>query len=229
MFHGGILGQVSRFADSMKYRRMILLLVLSAGVAAAPAPGETIRNDFDSDALMRPPGFFDFVVLGSAPAKWLVLTDPNPPSVPYRLVQVETKRPDDGIAIAVRRNYAFEDGSVTTFVKRGGSRAGWSCAWRGEKDFVALLLDTRTGDARAARDSRRPDDGARARESRLRSGLGKARRRGFGSFLEGVLRDRPLFEATDPKPVAGKTGLAAAGPGEASFDVFVLEFVGPRP
>ena len=50
----------------MKYRRMILLLVLSAGVAAAPVPGETIRNDFDSDALMRPPGFFDFVVLGSA-------------------------------------------------------------------------------------------------------------------------------------------------------------------
>ena len=98
-----------------------------------PVSGETVRNDFDSDALMRPPGFFDFVVLGSAPAKWLVLTDPNPPSVPYRLVQVEARRPDDAIAIAVRRNYAFEDGSVTTYVKRGGSRAGLVLRMAGER------------------------------------------------------------------------------------------------
>jgi hypothetical protein len=229
MFHGGILGQVSRFADSMKYRRMILLLVLSAGVAAAPVPGETIRNDFDSDALMRPPGFFDFVVLGSAPAKWLVLTDPNPPSVPYRLVQVETKRPDDGIAIAVRRNYAFQDGSVTTFVKRGGSRAGLVLRMAGEKDFVAFLLDTRTGEARllSIRGGQTTELGrAKAVFDRDWEKLGVV---ASGPSLKVFFDDRPLFEATDPKPVAGKTGLAAAGPGEASFDVFVLEFVGPRP
>src|SRR5262249_55597724 len=118
-----------------------------AAVAAALS-GETIRNHFDSDSLMRPPGFFDFVVLGSAPARWLVLADPNPPSAPFRLVQVEAKRPDDAIAIAVRRTDAFEDRAVSTYLRRGGSFAGLVLRMAGEKDFVALLVDTRTGGMR---------------------------------------------------------------------------------
>jgi hypothetical protein len=230
MFHGGILGQVSRFADSMKYRaRTILLLALAAAAAAVPVSGETVRNDFDSDALMRPPGFFDFVVLGSAPAKWLVLTDPNPPSVPYRLVQVEAKRPDDAIAIAVRRNYAFEDGSVTTYVKRGGSQAGMVLRMAGEKDLLALLVDTRTGEARllSFRGGQATELGrAKAVFDREWEKLGVV---ASGPSLKVLFDERPLFEATDPKPVAGKAGLAAAGPGDASFDVFVLEFNSPKP
>ena len=158
-----------------------------------------------------------------------MLTDPNPPSVPYRLVQVETKRPDDRIAIAVRRNYAFEDGSVSTFVKRGGSRAGLVLRMAGEKDFVALLLDTRTGEARllSFRGGQTTELGrAKAVFDRDWEKLGVV---ASGSSLKVFFDGRPLFEATDPKPVAGKTGLAAAGPGEASFDVFVLEFVSPKP
>jgi hypothetical protein len=229
MFHGGILGQIARFADSMKYRTMILLLVLLAAVAAVPASGETVRNDFDSDALMRPPGFFDFVVLGSAPAKWLVLADTNPPSVPYRLVQVESTRPDDAIAIAVRRKYAFEDGSVTTYVKRGGSQAGLVLRMAGEKDLLALLVDARTGEARLL-----SFRGGQAKElGRAKAVFDKEWEKlrvvASGSSLKVLFDDRPLFEATDPKPVAGKTGLAAAGPGDASFDDFVLEFVSPNP
>jgi hypothetical protein len=208
----------------MKYRTRTLLLLAFTAAAAAGLSAETVRNHFDSDALMRPPGFFDFVVVGPAPARWLVLNDPNPPSAPFRLAQVETKRPADSIAIAVRRKYAFEDGTVTTYLKRGGSRAGLVLRMTGEKDFVALLIDTRSGDARLL--SYR---GGKATEL----GRGKAEfvndweKFGVvaaGPSLKVLFGDRPLFEAKDPKPASGKTGLAAAGPGEASFDEFVLEF-----
>jgi hypothetical protein len=225
MFHAGILGQFSGFPGSMKYgARAFVCLVLAASAASAPLSGETVRNHFDSDSLMRPPGFFDFVVVGAAPARWLVLADDAPPSVPYRLVQVETKRPDDAIAIAVRRKYEFLDGSVTTYLRRGGSQAGLVLRMAGEKDFVALLVDTRTGDVRLV--SYR---GGRATE------LGRAKavfQRDWEKFgvvaagpsLKVLFDDQPLFEARDPKPAPGKTGLAAAGPGDASFDEFVLEF-----
>jgi hypothetical protein len=42
-----------------------------------------------------------------------------------------------------------------------------------------------------------------------------------------LFNDEKLFEAKDPKPATGKTGLAAAGPGEASFDEFVIESADP--
>ena len=44
-----------------------LLLAAVFAAASAPALGEEIRNHFDSDSLMRTPGFFDLVVLG---AEW---------------------------------------------------------------------------------------------------------------------------------------------------------------
>ena len=96
----------------MKYRTgALLLLVACAAAAAAPLSAETVRNHFDSDAMMRPPGFFDFVVVGSAPARWLVLSDPNPPSAPFRLVQVEKKRPAD--ALAATKDFPGVTGSIT--------------------------------------------------------------------------------------------------------------------
>jgi hypothetical protein len=212
----------------MKYRTNALLLVLGLASVAAPLSAEKVRNHFDSDALMRPPGFFDFVVVGSAPARWLVLGDPAPPSIPYRLGQVETKRPDNSIAIAVRRTYAFQDGTVTTFVKRGGSQAGLVLRMAGEKDFVVLLADMRTGAVRLL--SYR---GGQATELGHGNAVFGRDWEKFGVVAEGpslkvLFGDQPLFEAKDPRPEAGKTGLAAAGPGEASFDDFILEFT-PKP
>ena len=50
----------------------------------------------------------------------------------------------------------------------------------------------------------------------------------LGAKLDGAVRDRLLndkkiFDAKDPKPAAGRAGVATAGPGEASFDEFCFE------
>src|SRR6266498_2969820 len=62
----------------MKYRHRILrgatlAAVLGIALAAAPGTADTIRNHFDTDSIMRGPGFFDLVVLGPAPApaRWI--------------------------------------------------------------------------------------------------------------------------------------------------------------
>lgn len=214
----------------MNYRLRFLLPAALAAASLLFSPGatsaETIRNHFDTDSMMRAPGFFDLVVLGPnpVPARWLVLADPNPVSAPNRLAQVESKRPADSIAAAVRRTYAFEDGSVTTFVRQGGSQAGLLLRMADEKNYLVLLVDTSTGDAVLS--SWR--DGKPTELGRGRAAFGKNWEK-FGVVARGAsltvtFDDRKLFEATDPHPVSGRTGLVAAGPGEASFDEFVLEF-----
>ena len=111
-------------------------------LCAASAHAEKIRNHFDSDSVMRGPGFFDPVILGApGPARWLVLTDLNPPSAPNRLVQVEKSRPADSIAAVLRRNSAFQDGTVSTFVKQGSGREGLILRMRDEKNFLILLVE----------------------------------------------------------------------------------------
>lgn len=202
-----------------------ILALLAAALAAAPLAADTVRNHFDTDASMRPPGFFDFVVLaGSAPARWLVLADPNPPSAPNRVAQVELKRPADSIAAAVRRNYAFQDGSVSTYLKRGGSQAGMVLRLAGEKDFLLLLVDTLTGEAvLSSYRGGKPAELGRGRATFERE-WEKFSVAAQGADLTVLFNDQKLFEAKDPKPAPGKTGLAAAGPGEADFDEFVLEF-----
>ena len=220
-----------RFSASMNRRRPIFgaLGLAAAALAAAAASAETVRNHFDTDSPMRPPGFFDSVVLGApGPARWLVLTDPNPPSTPNRLAQVERDRPADSIAAVLRRNYVFQDGTVSTYVKRGGSRAGLLLRVAGEKDFLVLLVDTGTGESVLM--SHR--DGKAAELGRGRANLGREWEKftvtAAGPSITVLFDDQKLFDAKDPKPVTGKTGLAAAGPGEASFDEFVLEFT-PTP
>src|SRR5262249_30466852 len=138
----------------MNYRLRLLLTAAVAAVlgvllSSGASRAETIRNHFDTDAMMRAPGFFELVVLGPnpSPARWLVLADQNPVSAPNRLAQVEPKRAADSIAAAVRRTYAFEDGRVTTYVRQGGSRAGLLLRMADEKNFVVLLVDTATGEA----------------------------------------------------------------------------------
>ncbi|HWZ85897.1 MAG TPA: hypothetical protein VN032_06845 [Thermoanaerobaculia bacterium] len=205
--------------------RPLRSLALAAAVlAAAPLLADTVRNHFDTDSPMRPPGFFDLVVLGAqAPARWLILTDLNPPSAPNRLSQVDAKRPDDSIAAAVRRNYVFQDGSVSTYVKRGGSRAGLLLRMADEKNFLVLLVDGNTG--QAVLSSYR--DGKAAELGRGKVALGREWEKfavvAKGPSLTVLFDDAKVFEATDPKPVTGKTGLVTAGPGDASFDEFILE------
>src|SRR5262245_44234241 len=118
----------------------VLLAALLLALSSAGARAEEIRNHFDSDSILRPPGYFDLVVLG-APGKsrWLVLTDLNPPSAPNRLVQTETQRPDDSMPAAVRRTYTFQDGTATTMIKKGGrARRDSSCGWRTRRTMCSF-------------------------------------------------------------------------------------------
>jgi hypothetical protein len=199
--------------------------------AAAPLLAEKVRNHFDSDSVMRPPGFFDAVVLQApGPARWLILTDLNPPSTANCLAQTETSRPADSIGAAVRRNYSFQDGAVSTFVKRGVGRGGLLLRMADEKNFVVLLADTASGNAVlwSYRDGK-PTELGRGRAVLAREwekfGVTAA-----GPALSVLFDDQKLFDATDPKPVAGRSGLATAGPGEIRFDEFILEPVeAPKP
>jgi hypothetical protein len=223
----GILGHRRRFFAGMNSRRRLsAAYVVCAALAlpALPAGAEQVRNHFDSDAIMRVPGFFDLVELGPpARTRWLILTDPNPPSAPYRLAQTDTERPADSIAAALRRGVTLQDGSASTFIKQGPSRAGLLLRMRDEKNFLLLLVDTGSGDVVL---------------SSYRDGQASELGRGHGAFARGwekigvrlagravavSFNDQMLFDATDPGPVSGRIGVATAGPGEASFDEFLIE------
>ncbi len=209
----------------MRRTRTTASVFLAAGLAlAAPTlPAETVRNHFDSDHIAFTPGFFDFVVIGApGKARWLVLADPNPPSTPNKLSQVEKDRPADSIALAVRRTYAFQDGTVSTFIQQGSGRAGLVLRMADEKNFLLLLVDTASGNAVLS--SYR--DGKATELGRGKAPSGKAWETysvtATGPKLLVSGGGAKLFEATDPSPRSGRTALAAQG--EASFDEFVLEF-----
>jgi len=207
----------------MRCRALGLFLAGLLGAAAAFA-GEGVRNHFDTDTAGRPPGFFDLVVLGApGPARWLILTDLNPPSAPNKLAQVNQGRPADSIAAAIRRSYVFQDGTVSTFVKRGSGLEGLILRMTDEKNFVVLLVDPGSGDAvlSAYRDGKATELGRG--HAKMERGWEKFSVVAAGPALTVLFNDEKLFEAKDPKPATGKTGLAAAGPGEASFDEFVIE------
>jgi hypothetical protein len=211
----------------MRRRAPGLLLAGLLGAAAAFA-GEGVRNHFDTDTAGRPPGFFDLVVLGApGPARWLILTDLNPPSAPNKLTQVNQGRPADSIAAAIRRSYVLLDGTVSTFVKRGSGLEGLILRMADEKNFLVLLVDPGSGDAvlSAYRDGK-PTELGRGR-AKMERGWEKFSVVAAGPALTVLFNDEKLFEAKDPKPATGKTGLAAAGPGEASFDEFVIESADP--
>lgn len=204
--------------------------LVMALVLAAPVSAETVRNHFDTDTMVRPPAYFDLVVLGApGTARWLVLGDPNAPSAPNCLSQVETSRPAGSIAAAVRRNYSFQDGTLKTFLKRFGGRGGLLLRMAGEKDFVVLVADMNTGDAVLT--SYR--DGQPTVLGRGHAALDRDWEQfsvvASGPSLTVFFRDRKLFDAKDPHPVAGKAGLVTEGPGQASFDEFILDFTPPTP
>jgi hypothetical protein len=200
---------------SMKGFRAAGFFLLALGFSAATLGAETVRNHFDADSMGRAPGFFDFEVLGApATARWLVLSDVNPPSAPHILQQVNQNRPAGSIAAAVRRTYVFRDGTVSTYVRRGPGHAGMILRLVDARNFLVLLVDTATGSAVLT--SYR---GGKSTEL----GRGQFTVTAAGPSLSVLFDGKKLFEATDPNPATGRTGLATAGPGAAAFDEFILE------
>ena len=204
------------------------LLLLIGSVCAAGAAGAAsapkLRNHFDTDSVGGAPGYFDFVVLGSpGAADWRVTGGSNPPSPPNVLGQVLPGRPADSIAVAVRRNAIFRDGSLSVAMQKGFGRGGVVFRMAGEKDFRALLIDLSTGEARLT---------ASEKGRSVELATGKAERKNQWGILSVTAKGpkitaqwdgQPLLEGTDPRPAAGRAGLATAGPGRVFFDEFLLE------
>ena len=123
-----------------------------------------------------------------------------------------------GVAAALRRNIAFQDGSASTFVKTGPGRAGLVLRLVDAKNYLLLLADTQSGELVLTGTV----DG---KVSELGRGPGMFDRgwEKIGAQLEGAsvtvsVNDKKIFDAKDPKPASGRAGVATAGPGEASFD-----------
>ena len=194
------------------------------GAAVSPAAAERMRNHFDSDAPLRPPAFFEFVVLGApGAAEWRVLSDFNPPSAPNQVTQIRLERPAGSIAAALRNKVTLRDGSLSVGLRKGSGTGGLVLRMSGEKDFLVLLVDLATGEARlsSSRDGRLSEL-ARGRAD-LDSEWGTLLITADGSKVSARWNERAVLTATDPWPAAGRTGLAAAGRGPTAFDEFVIE------
>lgn len=205
-------------------RVTVALLGIALVGAARAASGEVWRNHFDSDGPSRPPAFFDLQVLGApGKANWMVVADHNPPSTPNQLTQTVPKRPEGSIAVALRRNVTLQDGQVTVSLKKLPAKAGLVLREVSENAFLALLVNTESGETRltAFRDGK---------EMELAQGKAELDRDwGFlvvslaGPEVSVTWNEKPVLKARDPKPAAGRVGLATEGPGIASFDEFVIE------
>ena len=155
-----------------------------------------------------------------------MLVDKNPPSAPNKLAQVDTSRADGSIAAALRRNVSFQDGTVSTFVKSGSGREGLILRMKDDKNFLLLLVDASGNAVLSAYINGKPTElgrGQKALERLWEEYSVKAE----GPKLTVSFNDQKLFEAQDPHPTAGRTGLATTGPGEASFDEFVIDPAAP--
>jgi hypothetical protein len=202
-------------------------LALGAPLLAAgqtPAPGTRIRNHFDSDAVMRAPGFFDFAELGApGRADWVVVSDANPPSPPNQLSQTVAGRPADSIAVAIRRNVTMRDGALSVAMKQGSGSGGILFRMSSDKNFLVCLVDAASGDARlVAYRGGKPTELARG-QAPFGQEWGILRIEASGADIRATWAGKPLFSARDPEPAAGRAGLATAGPGHAAFDEFILE------
>jgi hypothetical protein len=206
--------------------RAAVLLVAAMGFSAF-LPAQQSRNHFDSDAPMREPAFFDFVTLGApGEAQWKVVTEFNPPSAPNGVSQVLAERPSDSIGTALRRNVRMRDGAISLGIKRTAGRGGVVFRMADEKNYLALLVDPISGDARLlqARDGRTTELArGRAETNRDWAVLGI---HADGGKVTAIWEGKPLLQATDPAPVAGRAGIGTAGPGIMAFDEFVID---PKP
>jgi len=117
----------------------------------------------------------------------------------------------------------FQDGRVSGGLRRGAGFGGIVLRAKGEKDFLVLLLDLTTGEARLSsyRDGKATEL-ARG-TAKIAYEWGVLSLDAAGPSIAARWNGQPLLRATDPRPVAGRTGLATAGPGTVSFDEFILE------
>lgn len=216
----------------MKYAARVAVSVLvSVAIFAAPSSfGEVWRNHFDADGPSRAPAFFDFQVLGlPGKANWMVVSDQNPPSAPNQLTQIIRNRPEGSIAAALRRNVTLQDGRISVDLKKVPARAGLILREASEKDFLALLVNTESGEARltAYRDGK-PAELAQGK-AEIDRDWGILVVSLAGPDLSVTWNEKPIFRARDPKPASGRVGLATEGAGMASFDEFVIETPEPMP
>lgn len=193
-------------------------------LAASAAGAQALRNHFESDGLGRAPAFFDFVVLGApGDAAWRVTGGHNPPSAPNFAAQIVDPRPKDSIAAALRRNSLYRDGNWSVALLRGSGQGGMVFRMADEKNFLALLVDVTTQQATLF--SYR--DGARKELAKAKAPIVNEWSilaiTAAGPKISATWDGKPLLEASDPNPVAGRSGMATAGPGIASFDEFILE------
>ena len=201
----------------------VLLLVFTAAAAVAQS-AEKLRNHFDADGLLREPAFFDFLVLGPpGEAEWKVLGAYNPPSAPNQVSQVMPARPADSIAVACRRNVSYRDGAWSLALRQGSGRGGIVFRMTGEGDFLVLLVDLGTGEARLTSYRKgRATDLAKA-TVKLKNEWGVLKISGAGPRVSAEWDGEAMLEATDPNPTAGRSGMATSGPGVVSFDEFILD------
>jgi hypothetical protein len=208
----------------MSRARIVASLALGALLFAFAARAEKIRNHFDSDAPMREPGFFDLVVWGApGEANWKVLADFNPPSAPNKLLQTLDTRPAGSIAVALRRTYTFEDGTLSVSLRKGSGLGGVVLRATGAKDFLLLLVDVGSGEARFW--SYRGGKGTELDHGKaeLSQEWGTLSITASGQSIVARWNDKPLLKGSDPHPIAGRLGLATMGPGSVSFDEFNFE------
>lgn len=208
-------------------RGLTLVLTLAVAAGATALPAQKIRNHFDTDALFQPPGFFDFVVLGApGAAQWKVLTGKSAPSPQNYAGQIVPNRPKESIAAALRRNVDFKDGAWSVMMLRGQGRGGIVFRMADEQNFLALLVNLGSGEARLL-------SYGKGVPTELGTGKGVPDREwcllqvvAKGPHIVARFNEKPLIEAVDPSPASGRAGIATAGPGLASFDEFILDPTG---
>ena len=216
----------ARFSAPMNLRNRSLL----AGIAlvclfAGAARGQDIRNHFESDSIGRPPAFFDFVVLGAAgPAAWRVTGGNNPPSAPNFAAQIVADRPKDSIAAALRRTANYQDGAWSiALMNEGGGQGGIVFRMADEKNFLVLLVDAGNGEAVLASYRNGTRQELAKGKATIANEWGNLKITATGPKITATWDSRPLLQATDPAPAAGRAGMATAGHGISSFDEFLLE------
>ena len=205
-------------------RKAILALALGLILGAVPATAEKVRNHFDADTPMRPPGYFDLLVWGvPGHAEWRVLADLNPPSAPNKIAQVLVTRPEDSLAVALRRTYSFADGQVSIALRKGSGLGGLVLRAVNEKDFLLLLMDVATGQTTlSSYRGGKPTELARGKAD-IEQEWGNLSVSASGPAIEARWNGRPLLRGSDPRPAAGRFGPATSGPGAVSFDELVFE------
>ncbi|MDQ2870921.1 MAG: hypothetical protein M3S32_09280 [Acidobacteriota bacterium] len=195
-----------------------------ATLLPAAALGEKLRNHFDSDAFMREPAFFDFVALGApGETSWKVVAEFNPPSAPNAISQVVSSRPAESIGAALRRTVTLRDGTLLLGIKKTPGIGGIVFRLADEKNYLAVLIDPVTGQARLLQSrAGRTTELARATSETPRE-WGVLTVELSGSRVAAAWEGKPLFEAQDAAPAAGRVGIATAGPGIMTFDEFVID------